>query len=139
MERARADGSISGIEPILDYYLPNSSEPNFSDRDTYLTDYQFDIVPAIMFGSSEGIYVDVYLEGKFDGSDCRKTSLATFKTLDTSLDACRKMGELCGILMYHGSRYVNQNIHRYTPQKELEAEYARKMAAADTGKEGEQT
>ena len=92
-----------------------------------------------MFGSSEGIYVDVYLEGKFDGSDCRKTSLATFKTLDTSLDACRKMGELCGILMYHGSRYVNQNIHRYTPQKELEAEYARKMAAADSGKEGEQT
>ena len=139
LERARADGSISGIEPILDYYLPNPSEPNSPDRDTYLTDYEFDIVPAIMFGSSEGIYVDVYLEGKFDGSDCRKTSLATFKTLDTSLDACRKMGELCGILMYHGSRYVNQNIHRYTPQKELEAEYARKMAAADTGKEGEQT
>ena len=138
LERARADGSVSEIEPILDYYLPNPNEHSYSDQDTYLTDYRFDIVPTIMFGSSEGVYVDVYLEGEFDGSDCRRTSIATFKTLDTSLDACRKMGELCGILMYHGSRYINQNIHRYTPQEELEAEYARKKAAANAEKEGKQ-
>ena len=35
------------------------------------------------------------------------------------------MGRLCGLLMFHGNAYVNENIHRYTPLEELEREYAR--------------
>lgn len=129
LKKMREDGSFSRVEPLLDYYLPNSEERTFPDRDTYLTDYRFDISPRIMFGSSEGIYVDVYLEGKFDGSDSRQTSIGTFKTLRTDLDACCRMGELCGAFLSHGSQYINREIHRYTPAWELEAEYQRKLDA----------
>ena len=34
------------------------------------------------------------------------------------------MGQLCGILMYHTTRYVNENLHRYTPKRELEPSFA---------------
>lgn len=32
------------------------------------------------------------------------------------------MGELCGALLHHESDYVNGNLHRYTPAKQLEME-----------------
>ena len=37
-------------------------------------------------------------------------------------------GLMCGVLMYHTTRYVNENLHRYTPKRELEAELRRKQA-----------
>ena len=43
------------------------------------------------------------------------------------------MGELCGTLMHHAGEYVNQNLHRYTPQKELEAEYQRQLEQKNAG------
>lgn len=127
LERARADGSMAEIEPILDYYLPNSSEPLSSGRNDPLTNYKFDFVPVISFGSSEGIYVDFYLDGDCDESGFKQTEIGVFKTLRTDLDACRLMGQLCGVLMYHGSAYVNENLHRYTPKRELEMEYLYKL------------
>lgn len=38
LELARADGSMKGIDPILDYHLPNGQEPALRDQDIYLTD-----------------------------------------------------------------------------------------------------
>lgn len=135
LERARASGSIAHIEPILDYYLPNHEEPASHYRDTYLTDYRFDISPQVTFGSSEGIYMDVYLVGRFDDSGVKQTSIGVFKTLRTDLEACRLMGELGGILMYFGVNYVDEEIHRYTPRDELAAEYQRKIERAHAKKE----
>ncbi len=37
------------------------------------------------------------------------------------------MGELAGALMHHADRYVNEQIHRYTPDKELEREQQRML------------
>lgn len=130
LNRARAEGSLSDIEPILNYYLPNREEPAAPEQDTYLTNYRFDIVPSMTFGSNEGIFVNLVLNGEFDASGKTMTSIGVFKTLGTGLEACRRMGELCGILMYYGDVYVNENIHRYTPENELEAEYKRKLASA---------
>ena len=138
LDRARADGSVSAIEPIWDYYLPNREEPDSHDQDTSLTDYRFDISPQISFGSSEGIYVDVYLDGKFDDSGVKRTSIGVFKTLRTDPEACRLMGELCGVLMYHGSLYVDKEIHRYTPQEELKAEYRRRLEQERRKQEAQQ-
>ena len=53
--------------------------------------------------------------------------MGTFKTLREDAEAGRLMGQLCGILMYHATKYVNENIHRYTPKKELEADLRRKF------------
>ena len=46
------------------------------------------------------------------------------------------MGELCGTLTYYANQYVNQNIHRYTPNDQLEREYER-MRDEARKKEGE--
>lgn len=113
LEMARADGRIVEMESLLNYIHPERGD------DTCLTDYKFDIVPKLTFGSNEGVYLAIYLEGSFDSTSSRSTRIGTIKTLDTDMDACRLMGALGGILMYHGRRYVNQEIHRYTPQQEL--------------------
>ena len=120
LEAARADGVIAEAEAILDYILPNDNEPALPDKDSYLTDYRFDLIPRLSFGGCEGIYLSLCLEGSFDGSDKQKATIGTFKTLRTDLEACRLMGALGGALMYYGREYVNREIHRYTPGPQLE-------------------
>ena len=134
LERARACGDLREIEPILDYYLPNAQEPLSSDMDSYLTNYQFSAIANISYGC-EGIFVDLVIEGDFDDSGTNRCAIGTFKTLRQDNDAGRLMGQLCGVLMYHTTRYVNENLHRYTPKRELEAEF-RRMQACGGQKEG---
>lgn len=124
VKQAKENGDMAGIDPILDYTLPNEQESTVGD-DPALTHYEFDVVPVLGFGC-EGIYIDCYLHGKFDDSGRDKLHIGTIKTLREDLDACKLMGKLCGILMYHAFQYINKNIHRYTPKKELEIEYERK-------------
>ncbi|CUP97469.1 Uncharacterised protein [uncultured Flavonifractor sp.] len=127
LERARASGDLKEIEPILDYYLPSKEEPLNPEEDTYLTDYSFSAVPSMDFGC-EGIYVDLSLVGCFDDSGKKRCSIGTFKTLRSDAEASRLMGQLCGVLMYHTTQHVNENLHRYTPARELYAEQLRKAA-----------
>lgn len=124
LDRARTAGDLTDIEPILDYCLPNKQEPESPDRNQYLTDYRFNILPSLQFGC-EGVYLDLILEGSFDATDRTRLSIGTIKTLRQDQDACELMGRLCGLLMFHGHAYVNDNIHRYTPLEELEREYDR--------------
>lgn len=138
LERARADGSLAEIEPILDYYLPNDGEPLSSRTEGPLTNYEFNFVPVISFGGSEGIYVDLYLDGDCGESGFKQSQIGVFKTLRTDLDACRLMGQLCGVLMYHGSAYVNENLHRYTPKTQLEVEYLHKLKKEQAANQGTQ-
>lgn len=134
LDRARANGDLREIEPIWDYYLPNKNEPLSPDKDSYLTNYAFSAVSTIDFGC-EGIYVELFLEGQFDESGNDRCSIGTFKTLRDDAEACRLMGQLCGVLMYHTAKYVNENLHRYTPKRELEAELHRKSAVTESTSE----
>lgn len=127
LERARANGDLKEIEPILDYYLPNKNEPLSPGEDSYLTNYGFSARPTMSFGC-EGIYVELYIEGEFDDSGKTHCSIGTFKTLRDDAEASRLMGQLCGVLMYHTAAYVNENLHRYTSKRELEAELRRKVS-----------
>lgn len=126
LDRARANGDLKEIEPILDYYLPNRQEPPAPDEDFYLTDYSFAAEAKVSYGC-EGIFADLDLVGTFDDSGKGRCRVGTFKTLREDAEAGRLMGQLCGILMYHATKYVNENIHRYTPKKELEADLRRKF------------
>lgn len=45
--------------------------------------------------------------------------MGTLKALGTSLEDCKAMAELCGALMYYADHYVNENLHRYTPDADL--------------------
>ena len=126
LDRARANGDLKEIGPIWDYYLPNPEEPSEPDVDSYLTNYAFSAQSELSYGC-EGIFVDLDLVGTFDDSGKDRCRVGTFKTLREDAEARRLMGQLCGILMYHTTKYVNENIHRYTPKKELEAELRRKF------------
>jgi len=125
LDMARADGAITEAEAILDYILPNDEEQAWPNKDGFLTDYRFDVVPHLSFGC-EGIYLDLYLEGSFDSSDKKRTSIGTFKTLHDDAEACKLMGGLGGTLMYYVNRYVNREIHRYTPKQDLIRELEQK-------------
>ena len=133
LSRAKADNGIADIEAILDYYLPNNDETEDPNRDPFLTDYHFDFAPCIQFGC-EGIYVDLVLEGSFDDSEKNKLHIGTFKTLCQDKEACALMGKLCGLLMFHGHAYVNEHIHRYTPEAQLVREYEYMVKREKEGK-----
>ena len=120
-----ANGDFDRAGAILDYYLPCEHESGTGDK-VPLTAYEFDFVPILNYGS-EGIYINCYLRGKFDESGRFSLHVGTLKTLKRDLESEKAMGELCGVLHYYESQYVNQNLHRYTPQKALEAEYQRQL------------
>ena len=122
---AKVSGDFDRAGAILDYYLPCEHESGIREG-VELTAYEFDFVPILNYGS-EGIYIDCYLMGKFDESGRCSLHVGTLKTLTRDLESAKVMGELCGTLMHHAGEYVNQNLHRYAPQKELEAEYQRQL------------
>lgn len=125
LEMARANEGTAEIYDILDFVHSAGYAPIKGRADTYLTDYRFDIVPQLTFGTNEGVYLTLLLEGTFDSSGDRKTLLGTLKTLHTDIASCRLMGALGGILMYCGHRYIEQEIYRYTPERELAEELKR--------------
>jgi hypothetical protein len=100
-------------------YARIAAHLNYRLAETYnvatLTNYDFDVVAAPAFGSSEGIYVDCFINGKFDNGESRILHMGTLKTLETSLEAMRMMGELCGLIIYTGYSYINKNLALFTP------------------------
>lgn len=131
---AKANGDFSRAEAILDYHLPCEHEEGMSEK-VELTAYEFDFEAVLHYGS-EGIYADCFLKGKFDESGCHSLHIGTLKTLRRDLESEKIMGELCGVLHHYASRYVDQNLHRYTPQKELEAEYRRQLEKGAPDQDG---
>ena len=132
MECARDNGDLARFDTILEYVLPEDYDK------AKLCSYEFDFLPAINFGGSEGIYIDCSIRGKFDDSGRKSLCVGTIKTLSTDLDACKIMGELCGALMYHESRYVNDNLYRFDSAKSLESLLTRPMAIEPVQAEGPQ-
>lgn len=130
LKLAEENGDFEKARPILDYVLPCEHE-GFSSESVELTAYEFDFVPIVNFGS-EGIYLDCYLKGKFDESGRNTLHVGTLKTLERSLEAAKIMAELGGALLYYANQYVNQNIHRYTPQAALEREYWRMLEKGES-------
>lgn len=103
-------------EKIIDYFLPETFTV------MKLSDCEFDFDANVQFGINEGIYIDCSIRGHFDENEpSDKTQIihcGTFKTLGTSLEDMRIMGELAGSLVYFAKEYVNENLDKYTPQKE---------------------
>ena len=112
--RARENGDLARFDAINEYVLAEDCEKG------KLCSYEFDLLPAIDFGGSEGIYIDCSLQGKFDESGRKSLHIGTIKTLDTGLDACKAMGELCGALLYHESRFVNENLYLFDSAESIE-------------------
>lgn len=61
-------------------------------------------------------YFEIKVESKCKG--VQVLHCGTFKTLGTSLEYMRIMGELAGSLIFFAKEYIYKNIEKYTPQKE---------------------
>jgi hypothetical protein len=114
MQCARENGDLANFDDICDYVLPDDRHKE------KLCSYEFDMLPIVNFGGSEGIYIDCGLRGKFDESGRDSISIGTIKTLSADLDACKIMGELCGVLMYHESKYVNEHLTLFDSSESIE-------------------
>jgi hypothetical protein len=126
---ARDAGELKAMDEILDYALP-------SNEAHLLTDYRFNVCFLVNYGC-EGIYIDAFLNGQFEENfrnDRSRISIGTLKTLREDLDAMKIMGGACGVLTCFATRYVNTEIDRYTPEKQLIAEAEqRKQRKAERG------
>ena len=78
-------------EEILDYVLPAFMEETLNLDDIY--DFSFNA--KIDWGSNEGIYITCYLE-----TENKRIHMGTVKTLLTSIEGFKIMGEFAGILTY---------------------------------------
>lgn len=78
-------------EEILDYVLPSFMEETLNLDDIY--DFSFNA--KIDWGSNEGIYITCYLE-----TENKRIHMGTIKTLLTSIEGFKIMGEFAGILTY---------------------------------------
>ena len=104
------------VEKIMEYFLPETY------KTIELSDCEFDFDANVRFGANEVIYIDCSIRGHFDENEpsdkIQILHCGTFKTLGTSLEDMRIMGELAGSLVYFAREYVNKNLDRYTPRKE---------------------
>ena len=110
----KRNGHYDHIAPIIDYALPEGHDKREFTR------YEFDFMAMPNKGGSEGIYIDCWLQGKFDDSGDKRCKIATIKTLEEGINGFRLMGELSGLLIYYAGIYVNQHLDRYSSFKELE-------------------
>lgn len=113
----KENGHYDKAASIMDYVSPDEY------KSIEITNYRFDFQALVNWGSSEGIYIDCYLWGEYTESENNKPEkryhVATLKTLNDDINSFKIMGELCGALTFYAHIYVNKNIDRYTPLKEI--------------------
>ena len=122
---AKENGDLERFHGIEDYTLP-------ADRSGQkIEDYRFDLCTVPSFGGSEGIYLDCFIRGDFGARDKQTLPLGTMKTLATDLDACKIVGEICGVLLYYESQFVNENLYRFTPKDEIQSILSKPFAVPE--------
>ncbi len=94
---------------ILEYALAESGPVE-------IRNYEFDILGAVNYGSSEGIYVDLFLRGNigYGWNGKEHTRLGTIKTLRTDDDAFRQMAVLMADFQIAATRFVNAHLDDFT-------------------------
>ena len=107
-EKLKKDGLIP--DDILDYSIAGS------ECEMILSE-EFDVIPRIVHGSNEGIYMDIILDAE-NGSGVFSSPesyirLGTFKTLQTDKNAYVKMSILGAEIVYAVHAYVRENMDEF--------------------------
>ena len=126
LDLVRQNGYYDEAGAIMDYAIPDDSKMELSN-------YRFDFCALVKKGGNEGIYIDCFLRGEFDGSSKQTCHVATLKTLHENMNAYRIMGALCGALTFYAHQYVDENIDRYTPDAQLAAEAEKEKQRLEDG------
>lgn len=104
---------------ICDILKEKEAFPNFLDYvirehvSTPITTYEFSLGNNLDYGSSEGIYLDLWITTYSDNKPQNK-SLGTFKTLRDDQEAMRIMGKLLADFIIETRAYVNANLDDFT-------------------------
>jgi hypothetical protein len=107
------------FEKICEILKENGDMPDILDyglaeiNSVPITTYEFEIHNNLDYGGSEGIYLDLWIERDTDGEKAQYR-LGTFKTLDDSPEAMRKMAQLLADFIVAETRYVNKNLDDFT-------------------------
>lgn len=109
IHRAKLAGDFDSAEPILDYCQPctavRKGEPKMK-----LDTSKFDFLPCLTFGSDGKLYLNCYLT-RFNGIGYYSVRIGTLRTLNTDMDTCKIMGELCGALTFHAHQHLDEQHH----------------------------
>lgn len=96
------------VPDILDYALAESET-------TEIRNYEFDVLGAVNYGGSEGVYIDLFLRGNIGyGWSKECTKLGTIKTLRTDDDSFRQMAVLMADFQIAATRFVNAHLDDFT-------------------------
>ena len=108
---------------FFDEFMKDIEVPDFIDyscsteKMTLLKFYEFEVYSKIMYGSSEGAYLDVIIEGKYDEeqpSPFTNLTIGVIKTLDSSDEAIYKLYQLAAEIFIKANRFVYDNLDDFT-------------------------
>ena len=96
-----------GLLPdILDYGLPEHSE-------IFIKDYGWDLIGIVNFGSSEGIYLDLFCVGETGNPGRNKVRVGTYKTLYETKEAFKSLGALNAEFVYEVKDFVKSHFEDF--------------------------
>ena len=93
----------------IDYALPENKELEIRSS-------EFSVVSQVAYGGSEGIYLDIYLDGSIDEKQEKysRIRIAVIKTLSESREAMRIMAKLGADWVVDVTAIVNENMEDFT-------------------------
>lgn len=96
--------------------LENIGSNSCSDGQQLIYDIEFDIVGTIRYGSCEGFYADIYVEGYYgeNGNERKRAFMLSAKTLNTDRESVEKMSLLAAACVFVGGKYVEAHKEELT-------------------------
>lgn len=101
---------------VLEHGYMKCMDFSIKDARKYrLTREEFSVDAKVTFGSNEGIYVDVYLDGKWrdEQKENGRLWIGCYKTLGESRKDAEAMGKMAGAISYFAHKYVGDNIEDF--------------------------
>lgn len=102
------------------HQLPDNLESigsnSCSDGQQQIYDIEFDIVGTIRYGSCEGFYTDIYMEGYYgeNGQERKRALMLSAKTLSTNRESIEKMSLLAAACVFVGGEYIDHHKEELT-------------------------
>jgi hypothetical protein len=89
-----------------------------SSREDVLRFSEFEVIGLVTYGTSEGVYGDLYLYGRWN-QETRMTPgnnylrVYVLKTLKDGKDAYLAMGTMVNIIAYYANKFVGAHLNRF--------------------------
>lgn len=108
---AKADPRYADAEKdcIIDYHGVFPSEA----RTLLVTCCEFDAIAIVEYGTSEGIYGSIHLNGTWSNQPCVSNRVYSLKTLSDDKDAYMGMAVISNLIAYHVREFVGNNLRRF--------------------------